>query len=369
MVFGTGDGEDKTMADWKRYVNRTECWAREVTDDVEELVGSTGRMTAYEGDYIVNQAIRGSTFTFVVTADDFARDWRSVDEVDTDTTTSETGTDDLPGTVPPESTDGDNSGDDSFGQVATGGARAEASPADAPPDGDAVPNSPETAGEDAPPSPTASAPTSAASGDAETPAGNPPTVPGDAGNNPPDAVSPVSGTRTPPEPFPAPEGSGAGESSQADPAEVETATPDAEPATTTPTQTVDPASEPGGTGTTSAEEAAGQVETATRDEGGDAGATPTPTEMPASAAESPVEPATNAEGFGSERGRRRGDKFSGGERISGAGRECRDPDSRLNGIPRRLRGRGRQRKRRVATPRDEPAAGRGWSPGSAVGSS
>jgi hypothetical protein len=76
---------------WKRYVNRTECWARVVQDDVEDIVGSTGRTTAYGGDMVVNQNLRGQTFTYVLTRDEFDNNWRDPRDVDTDTSESEYG--------------------------------------------------------------------------------------------------------------------------------------------------------------------------------------------------------------------------------------------------------------------------------------
>jgi hypothetical protein len=272
------------MADWKRYVNTTEAWARQVTADVEDIVGSTGRTTAYQGDYVVNQNIRGQVFTYVLTEDDFAQNWRTPDAVDTDTTEDDTGDASRLSVVPDdqdddESTGGengvDNRGRTGFGQVATGGARANPTPADAPnDDGDVTPESPDTTTEDAPPSPTASAPTSAASGDAATPAGNPPNAPD---GDPAPAVSPVSGTATPPEPVEAPAGSGASEATQDNAPTVDTTEP-AEPATTTPTQTVDPSADTGGAGTATADEETGGVTSTTGGGGGDEGAAPTPTE-------------------------------------------------------------------------------------------
>jgi hypothetical protein len=272
------------MAEWKRYVNRTEAWAREVDDDSEDVVGSDGRTTAYRGDYVVNQSLRGSTYTFVVPRDVFATDWRLAEEVDASPATSETGQDELPGTVPPEpgedaSTGGDN-GVENPNDVATLGQRADSTPAE----GQDAPASQETTedGGSAPPTPTASAPTSAASGDAATPAGNPP----DVGSDTPPAMSPVSGTQTPPEPVAAPAGDAATEDTGDDvPVQEPTsedprvnAPTEAQPATTTPTQTADPSSEPGGPGTATAEETAGSDELTTRDDGGDAGAAPTPNE-------------------------------------------------------------------------------------------
>src|SRR4051794_32953927 len=110
---------------WKRYVNRTEAWAREVTDDTEDIVGSTGRTTAYRGDMVVNQNLRGQTFTYVLTADDFATNWREPSDVDTETSESEHGDPaELEGATVDEdqSTDGDNAVD---GRVATVGTAAE----------------------------------------------------------------------------------------------------------------------------------------------------------------------------------------------------------------------------------------------------
>jgi hypothetical protein len=284
------------MADWRRYVNTTEAWAREVTGDVEDIVGSTGRTTAYRGDYIVNQNIRGQVFTYVLTADDFRQNWRTPDAVDTDTTEDDTGDASQLSVLPDdrdqddgaESTGGENGVETGYGQVATGGARANATPADAPnDDGDAVPDSPDTATENAPPSPTASAPTSAGSGDADTPAGDPPNAPD---GNPEPAMSPVSGTATPAEPVEAPAGSAASETTSADPATVDTTDP-AEPATTTPTQTVEPSADTGGAGTATADEETGGVTSTTGGGGGDEGAAPTPTNDVDT--DSAAEPGTN----------------------------------------------------------------------------
>jgi hypothetical protein len=263
-VYGTADGEDEEMP-WKRYVNRTECWARVVEEDVEDIVGSTGRTTAYGGDMVVNQNLRGQTFTYVLTRDEFDNNWRDPGEVDTDTKESEYGDPaelEAATVSEDESTTGDNVVDE------------------------------DQADEDAPPAPTASAPTSAASGDAATPAGNPPTVPDTSGNDTP-AVSPVSGTATPVEPVEAPVGSGASDATldATEPA-PDTENPAAEPATTTPTQTVEPASEPGGTGTATAEDTAGQVTSTDETGGGDEGAAPTPT---VDVQEAPAEPNTNTE--------------------------------------------------------------------------
>lgn len=294
------------MADWKRYVNRTEAWAREVTDDVEDIVGSTGRTTAYQGDMIVNQSLRGQSFTYVLTRDDFDNNWHTPDDVDTDTTESDTGdAGELQSVAPApeESTTEDNYVDDYtaeenpvhepvFGQTATVGTRDNPTPADAPDTGgDAVPESPDTTTDDAPPSPTASAPTGAGSGDAETPAGTPPTVPDPAGNATA-AMSPVSGTETPPGPAEAPVGSAASDATAEPAATVETATETAEPATTTPTQTVDPSSDPGGAGTATADDTGGVTST-TNTGGGDEGAAPTPTDLPAAAAEPTADAADN----------------------------------------------------------------------------
>jgi hypothetical protein len=262
-VYGTADGEDEEMP-WKRYVNRTECWARVVEEDVEDIVGSTGRTTAYGGDMVVNQNLRGQTFTYVLTRDEFDNNWRDPGEVDTDTKESEYGDPaelEAATVSEDESTTGDNVVDE------------------------------DQADEDAPPAPTASAPTSAASGDAATPAGNPPSVPDD--QNQAAAVSPVSGTATPVEPVEAPVGSGASDATldATEPA-PDTENPAAEPATTTPTQTVEPASEPGGTGTATAEDTAGQVTSTDETGGGDEGAAPTPT---VDVQEAPAEPNTNTE--------------------------------------------------------------------------
>lgn len=263
-----------------RYLARTEAWAREVTDDTEDVVTSTGRATAYRGDYIVNQKLRGEDFTYVMTADDFADDWVNAEDKNTDKATSETGTDPLPETVPPEpdsgeSTTGDNPVEPPA-STATGGQRAEPTPADAPDNaGDVTPQSPETAPEggtsdNAAPTPTASAPTSTPTpGAPEAPSdggGGVDTAPPNVGADTPDAASPVSGTDTPPLAPPSPEGSAASESTAVDPPAVET-TPPGEPDTSTPTQTVDPTASP---------ELPDGPTVTTEDGGGDSGNAPTP---------------------------------------------------------------------------------------------
>jgi hypothetical protein len=75
-------------------------------------------------------------------------------------------------------------------------------------------------------------------------------------------------------------GSGASETTLEEGPTVDEETDAEEPATTTPSQTVTPASDPGGAGTETAEETTGSVETASPEEGGDQGATPTLTETP-----------------------------------------------------------------------------------------
>lgn len=268
------------MADFQRYLARTEAWARTVEDDREDVVTTTGRQTAFKGDIIVVQKMRGEDYTYVMTADDFAEDWVLPGNKSTDATTSETGTDPLPETVP-ESTDGDNAGDNPASAVATAGTAQESpTPADAPATdetADVTPTgTPQPANnvtdEDAPPTPTASAPTGGGAGDTTNAEDN--TRP-DVGADTPDAISPVSGTQTPAVPDPAPVGSGANETTDEEETdEVSTVDEPATPDTTTPTQSVSPSNDPASLGTETTDGDDNAVST-DETEGGDSGNAPT----------------------------------------------------------------------------------------------
>lgn len=233
------------MADFKRYVARTEAWARTL-DEPEDVVGSTGVVHAAPGDVLIVQHLRGETFTYVMTTDDFAEDWREPTDVDTEPATSESGTDTLPGAQSP-STGGDNTVDTPTPVATTptvGTAGENPTPADTPAD---------TATDTPAPAPTATDPTSAAPGDGDV-QGTAPTDTPQVGSGTPDAVTPDPAA----EPAPAP-----------DTSNVDVPTPEpAQPDTTTPTQTVAPSQDPAGEGTV--------AEATTPTEGGDAGTAPTP---------------------------------------------------------------------------------------------
>jgi hypothetical protein len=203
------------MGDFTRYVARTEAWARQIENDTEEVVGSTGRVTAYKGDFEVKQNLRGQMFNYVMTEEDFREDWVLADEKDTASATSESGdVSELKGALPP-STEGDNPVDEQ------------------------------------PPSKLTSAPTGGAPFTetlSETPAETNPDIP--------TASAPV--------------GSGASQETQQEAPEEAPEEP-TQPPPTTPTQSDAPAqqTEVGESGAT----------VTTSDEGGDAGHTPTPSPM------------------------------------------------------------------------------------------
>lgn len=88
------------MSDFRRYIARTEAWARVIEDDTEEVVGSTGRVTAYRGDFEVKQNMRGQMFNYVMTEDDFLEDWVLAEDKNTDSGTSDTGSEELAEVVP-----------------------------------------------------------------------------------------------------------------------------------------------------------------------------------------------------------------------------------------------------------------------------
>lgn len=253
------------MADYVRYVARTEAWARDIEED-EDIVGSNGRVRAYAGDVHVVQNLRGETFSYVMTRDDFLQDWRSPQEVDTEHATSETGADELPGATPSPEEDNpvDNAPDNTAGIATVGTAAENATPAE-PGEGetadDVTPDSQGTAEDSGAPvsSLTASAPTGAGPNDGDVQGV---ATTGDGTPQVGDSMSPVQ-TNPDPSAAAAPAGSAAGESSAPD-AGADLGTGDAP--STTPTQSVvagetDPDNEATAT---------------SADTGGDAGATPTP---------------------------------------------------------------------------------------------
>lgn len=83
------------MAEWTRVVSTGIAWARQVTES-ERVVCTYGVVSAFPGDWVVQQQLNGLTSTFVMADIDFREDWVVPSASVTEDGTSQSGADPHP---------------------------------------------------------------------------------------------------------------------------------------------------------------------------------------------------------------------------------------------------------------------------------